>query len=107
MRNLVKLTKKYLDNQQPNELGKLLHQNWLEKRQLIDGITNSEIDHYYQKAIDNGALGGKLCGAGGDGFLLFYCKKNKQNQVRKTLSDLKETLFGFETTGSKIIHNTL
>jgi len=106
MRNLAKAMEKCMDNHQLDKFGELLHQNWLEKRQLVNGITNPRIDYYYQKAMDNGAIGGKLCGAGGGGFLLFYCEKNKQKKVKKALSDLKETSFGFETTGSKIIHNT-
>ncbi|MBU1289750.1 GHMP kinase [Patescibacteria group bacterium] len=107
MRNLAKTMKECMDNCQLDKFGELLRQNWIEKRQLVDGITDSKIDYYYQKAIDNGAVGGKLCGAGGGGFLLFYCEKNKQNRLRKALSDLEETPFSFELNGSKIIHDIL
>jgi len=107
MRNLAKLMNKYLNNCRLDRFGELLHQNWLEKRQLVNGITDSKIDRYYQKAIDNGALGGKICGAGGGGFLLLYCHKEKQNQVRKALSNLEEMYFNFEPSGTKIIHNSL
>ena len=107
MRNLAKTMRKYLADHQLDKFGELLHKNWLEKRKLADGITNSEIDSFYQKAIDNGALGGKICGAGGGGFLLLYCHKEKQDQVRKALSKLKEMYFNFEPTGTKIIHNSL
>jgi len=51
-----------------NETGKLLHENWLLKKTLVGSISNSEIDDMYNKAMDAGALGGKICGAGGGGF---------------------------------------
>lgn len=105
MRNLAKATKEHLINYRLDKIGELLHTNWLEKRQLAQGITDLEIDSLYQKAIDNGALGGKICGAGGGGFLLLYCKKENQNKVRKVLNNLKETSFNFEPRGSKIIHH--
>jgi len=107
MRDLVKKMKKYLDNNELDEVGQLLHENWLEKRQLAQGITDPWIDSTYQKALDNGALGGKICGAGGGGFLLVYCKKENQNRVRRALKDLEETPFSFEPSGSQIIHNGL
>ena len=74
------------------------------KKKLASGISSTEIDHYYEKAIQAGAVGGKLLGAGGGGFLLFYCEKENQNAVRKALADLKETPFNFEPQGSKIIY---
>ena len=103
MKNLAKEMKKCLTKHQLNKIGELLHKNWLEKKQLATEITNSEIDFLYQKAIKNGALGGKICGAGGGGFLLFYCEPQKQKQVKKVLSDLRELKFQFEPRGSEII----
>ncbi len=105
MRNLVEEMKDCLTNSHLNKFGELLHKNWLEKRQLAPGITSPETNSYYQKAIDNGALGGKICGAGGGGFLLIYCNKKNQNKVRKTLAGLEEMPFGFEEEGTKIIFN--
>jgi len=107
MRDLAKEMKKCLINNRLDDIGYLLHQNWLEKRQLAQGITNPWIDSIYQKAINNGALGGKICGAGGGGFFLFYCKKENQNRVRHALRGLEETPFGLESNGSQIIHNRL
>jgi len=92
------INKKNLD-----KIGKLLDENWQNKKKLASRISNSVIDDYYQKALHAGAIGGKLCGAGGGGFLMLYCKKEHQEKVRKTLKDLKELEFGFEPTGSQII----
>lgn len=104
IRNLVEIAKNQLLGGELDKIGELLHHNWLEKRQLAEGITDSEIDYFYQKAIDNGAIGGKLCGAGGGGFLLLYCAKENQNKIRQALTDLKEMPFNFESGGSQIIH---
>jgi len=106
MRNMAKKMGERLSNNRLDQFGELLHENWLEKKQLAGGITDPNIDMLYQKAIDAGALGGKICGAGGGGFFLFYCLKEKQNAVRDALSELEEMTFNFEPTGSKIIHNT-
>jgi D-glycero-alpha-D-manno-heptose-7-phosphate kinase len=106
MRDMAKKMEEHLSNNRLDQFGELLHKNWLEKKQLAQGITDPDIDSLYQKAIDAGALGGKICGAGGGGFFLFYCPKEKQNAVRDALSELEEMTFNFEPTGSKIIHNT-
>ena len=68
-------------------------------------MTSSEIDDYYSEALKNGAVGGKLVGAGGGGFLLFYCDKNKK-QLREAMEKLglKEAPFGFDMEGCKIIY---
>ena len=85
-------------------LGEILHQGWMLKRQLADSISNDKIDKYYQKALDAGALGGKLLGAGGGGFLLLYCLPPKRAAVKEALSHLKELEFSLEPEGSKIIY---
>ncbi|MFN8670602.1 MAG: GHMP kinase [Candidatus Sericytochromatia bacterium] len=97
------LRESLLDNNFSN-FGELLHKSWLLKKGLASNISNNLIDEYYNKAINAGALGGKILGAGGGGFLLFYCEEKYQNNVRKALSDLKETPFLFEPQGSKIIY---
>ena len=60
------------------EFGKLLHQSWMYKRELAQGVTNPKIDAMYDAALDAGAVGGKLLGAGGGEFILFYAEKNRQ-----------------------------
>ena len=73
------------------------------KKNLSQSITNNFIDKIYNKAIDNGALGGKITGAGGGGFLLLYVPLNKQMKVKKALSNLTHVPFKFENKGSQII----
>ena len=71
---------------------------------LASRISNSQIDDYYARARRAGAIGGKILGAGGGGFLLLYCDEEKQDQVRQALAELKECPFYFEPQGSKIIY---
>jgi D-glycero-alpha-D-manno-heptose-7-phosphate kinase len=85
-------------------LAEILHAGWMYKRELASGISNEQINHYYDIAIKNGASGGKLLGAGGGGFLLFYVKEDYQDRVRKALSDLKELEFHFDYAGTGIIY---
>ena len=94
-----------VDNKQPiDNFGKLLGEQWKVKRELTDKISNKEIDSIYEAGLSAGALGGKLLGAGGGGFILFYVNKNKQYKVRSALKKLLYIPFGFEFTGSKIIY---
>ncbi len=108
--NLQKMTelahelKKVLYSNQLDDFGRILHEGWLLKRELTSKISNDKIDYYYQIGIDSGALGGKLLGAGGNGFLLFYCQEYYQDQLRKKLADLKELPFLFDTVGTTIVH---
>lgn len=84
-------------------VGEIMHEGWLLKKELASGISNSAIDHYYDAALKAGAVGGKLLGAGGGGFLLFYCEPKYQNGVRRSLN-LRELKFRFDNEGSKIIY---
>ena len=92
-----------LRNNDLTEFGSILHKGWMFKKQLASKITNPIIDAYYEKARNAGALGGKILGSGGGGFLLFYVEEPHQNAVRNALSDLRETPFKFEPAGSRII----
>lgn len=85
-------------------VGHLLHESWVLKKQLASRISNDRVDEYYARARKAGAIGGKLCGAGGGGFLLLYCEENAHAAVRRALQDLKEMPFEFEPQGSKIIY---
>jgi len=85
-------------------IGEILHKSWLLKRSLASGITNPLIDESYEKALNAGAIGGKLLGAGGGGFLLFYVKQENQEKVKQALSNLKYMKFGFDKFGSSIIY---
>ena len=87
-----------------NEFGRLLDYTWRLKRQTGSRISTDSIDGMYQKAINAGALGGKLLGAGGGGFLLFYVEPDKQESVRKAMEGLLEIPFKFENIGTEIIY---
>lgn len=87
-----------------DEFGRLLDTTWRLKRQTGAKISTDSIDGLYQKAMDAGALGGKLLGAGGGGFLLFYVPEERQNAVREALSKLMYVPFKFEDGGTQIIH---
>lgn len=89
-----------------DDFGRLLHESWQLKRGLSVGISTDAIDEIYQKAMRAGALGGKLLGAGGGGFLLFYVEPEKQAAVRATLKDLLHVPFQFENSGTMVVHYT-
>lgn len=86
-----------------SDFGILLNETWQQKRGINAEISTDFIDSAYQKAVDAGALGGKLLGAGGGGCLLFYVEKDRQDSVREALSDMHEIKFRFENEGTKII----
>ncbi len=83
--------------------GELLHQAWQAKRELSEKVSNSEVDTVYEQARAAGAIGGKLLGAGGGGFLLVFAPLSKQSKIQKQLSGLIQVPFKFEFSGSQII----
>ena len=93
-----------LERNQLDDFGRILHEGWLLKRSLATGISNGIVDEIYNKGIKAGALGGKLLGAGGAGFLLFYCPKDRQERFRSEMGAIKEMGFHFDDFGSKIIY---
>lgn len=86
------------------DFGGLLHESWQIKRSLSSKISNSAIDNLYEKALKNGALGGKLLGAGGGGFMLLFVSPERQKDLRRALSGLLEVKFSFEDSGTQIIY---
>jgi D-glycero-alpha-D-manno-heptose-7-phosphate kinase len=86
-------------------IGEYLHEGWMLKQQLASRISNPEINNIYDTAKSAGAIGGKITGAGGGGFLLLYCPHGKQETVRSALADLQELSFLLEHDGSKVIFN--
>lgn len=84
--------------------GKLLHESWECKRSLADNISTPAIDSYYEKAMRSGATGGKILGAGGGGFMLFFVAPELQARVREELRDLVHVPFKFESSGSRVVH---
>ena len=103
MTALARTLRDSLVRQNLDDFGAVLHEGWVLKQSLSEKISNSEVDHFYNLGITSGAKGGKLLGAGGWGFLLFYCKKENQEQLRKALG-LREIAFRFDTFGSKVFY---
>ena len=85
------------------EVGRLLHQSWLCKRSLSDKVSTPEIDHLYEEAMRAGAVGGKILGAGGGGFLLLFVRPELQSKVRERLKHLIHVPFEFENSGSRVV----
>ena len=96
-------SKKALESGKTAEFGELLHEHWLHKRKRSSGMSNPQIDEWYELAMKNGALGGKLVGAGGGGFLLFYAQD--RNQLRKAMNaaGLEEVRFRYDFEGTKVL----
>lgn len=93
-----------LEDNDISGFGTFLHENWVLKKTLAFGISNSRIDEWYERARQAGALGGKIVGAGGGGFLLVFAPKNRHKSIINELSELKYTPFVFEPQGSRIIY---
>ncbi len=99
--------KSALENDNVTMFGKLLHEHWLEKKRISTKISNRSIDRWYDKAMQNGALGGKLMGAGGGGFLLLCSDYGKRKHLRKLMEaeGLRYMDFQFDWEGSKVLGN--
>jgi D-glycero-alpha-D-manno-heptose-7-phosphate kinase len=89
--------------QNTEDFGQLLNESWKLKRSLSSRVTTSEIDEMYAAALKAGAIGGKLCGAGGGGFMLLFVPPRKQRLVKQALKRFLHVPFRFETLGSQII----
>ena len=100
-------TRKYLENGQVDMLGELFHAHWETKKKRSSAISSPIIDECYETAMKNGALGGKLIGAGGGGFLMFYCKNGEKHKVIESIQKmgLKWERFHFDFDGAKILVN--
>jgi D-glycero-alpha-D-manno-heptose-7-phosphate kinase len=96
--------KQMLEKNNIDDFGRYLHEGWLLKKSLTKGISNTLVDDIYNMGLRSGALGGKLLGAGGSGFLLFYCPREKQENFRNQMDRSTEMKFQFDNHGSKIIY---
>lgn len=107
MRDLaLDLAEKLGTGEDPDVLGRFLNENWELKRTLEKRVSSPRIDRWYRTALKAGALGGKLLGAGGGGFLLFYVPSENQPAVRRALGDLQELPIKLESDGSRLVHIT-
>ena len=86
-----------------DSVGAILHESWTLKRSLTDGVSSSDIEAWYNRAMAAGAEGGKLLGAGAGGFLIFYAQEERHEMITRALSDLRRIPFRFEPLGSRII----
>tara|TARA_Y100001958_G_C20891100_1_gene317243 strand:- start:85 stop:648 length:564 start_codon:yes stop_codon:yes gene_type:complete len=106
IKNQVSICKKILINQNKiNDIGYLLDEYWHIKKQLSDLVSPRNIDEIYKVGKTSGALGGKLLGSGGSGFMMFYCEKKNQSKLIKSLSKLQRINFESTNHGSRIIFN--
>ena len=103
----VELGEKMIKSGNIDDFGKLLHDAWIEKKELSKSISNHKIDELYKTSIQNGALGGKLLGAGGGGFLLIYMMKEKQKNFLKKIKNITNIPFKFSNKGCEVILNSL
>ena len=101
----VNLSKEYLNKGKLDDFGYLLHESWSKKKELSKHISSNFIDNLYRKGLKNGAIGGKILGAGGGGFLLFYVDEKKIHNFKKSFKKYTVIPFKFENKGSKIIFN--
>jgi D-glycero-alpha-D-manno-heptose-7-phosphate kinase len=107
LRALMRLAQELRDALAANDLeafGEILHQGWLQKRDLASGISTSRIDEWYECARAHGAAGGKILGAGGGGFLLLFAPPDRHAEIAAALPELRRVPFRFEPQGSKIIY---
>lgn len=102
--DLVPVLKKALYDGNIDVLGEVLNQNWNLKKSLASGISNDRLDDIYKKALEKGATGGKLLGAGGSGFFLFYVPRQNHKQFEEFSQNYKVLDFKFEDEGSTIIY---
>ncbi len=104
MCSIARTLKEELQKNHADAMGELLHENWMLKKSLASGISSPYIDEIYEKAMRAGASGGKLLGAGGAGFMIFYVPEDKHQSVRNVLSMLREMAFEIDNSGASIVH---
>jgi D-glycero-alpha-D-manno-heptose-7-phosphate kinase len=100
---MVEEGRKLLVDGDLDEFGHLLNESWMLKRELGAGVSNAEIDSIYESAVKNGALGGKLLGAGGTGFMVFYVPYGERKRVEAALDRFSQVPIGFETDGTRLL----
>lgn len=93
-----------LNDNNLDDFGRILHEGWKLKKTLADNISTDYVDSIYEQGISAGASGGKLLGAGGGGFILFYCPKEKQEKFCEVMKEYRTLSFNFDNFGSKIIY---
>ncbi len=105
LKQMAYIAKEELERGNLNIIGEMLHESWKLKKELATNISNGSIDDLYLAARNAGAIGGKIAGAGGGGFMILFCPHEKQDAVREALCELQELPFALEYDGSKVIFN--
>jgi D-glycero-alpha-D-manno-heptose-7-phosphate kinase len=103
VKDLGKRSKEALVNERASEFGALMHEHWEYKRKRSKEMSNPQIDEWYELGMKNGALGGKLVGAGGGGFLMFYAEDRNQLRHAMSKAGLDEVRFRFDFEGSRVM----
>jgi D-glycero-alpha-D-manno-heptose-7-phosphate kinase len=107
LRRLVQLAdelRRVLTANDLDAFGEILHESWMIKKTMASGVSNGRIDEWYERARANGAVGGKITGAGGGGFLLLYAPRERHVDIQRALPELRPVVCGLEPQGSKIIY---
>jgi len=107
MAELAHIMKSELESGNLDSFGEILHENWELKKSLAVGISNTQIDHWYDTARRHGASGGKILGAGAGGFLIFAADEDRHAEIAQALAGLRRVKLGFEPLGSRIIFYNL
>jgi D-glycero-alpha-D-manno-heptose-7-phosphate kinase len=105
MRQMAYLGRELLEKGALDDFGRLLHESWMLKKSLASRISNPDLDQLYDRARNAGVIGGKITGAGGGGFLLLFCPREKLDSVREAMGELTELPFHLEPDSSKVIFN--
>ena len=95
--------KSYLEKGDFDSFGNMMNEHWYEKKKRSEAMTNEKINHWYEGALKNGAVGGKIVGAGGGGFLMFYAKDKDMLRNYFLREGVEEVMFRFDYEGAKII----
>lgn len=106
MRRMVQLAfemKQELESNSLQNIGAMLDENWRLKAQLTSGISDSQIDEWYERGLANGALGGKLLGAGNGGFMMFFAPPEAHDAIKRAMSELRFVKFRLERNGAQIV----
>jgi D-glycero-alpha-D-manno-heptose-7-phosphate kinase len=103
VKELALASRDALENDKPREFGNILHEHWIHKKKRSSGMSNSQIDEWYETARANGAIGGKLVGAGGGGFLMFYAEDRARLRSSMKQAGLDEVRFAFDFEGTKVL----
>jgi len=104
MRDQADTLRGELERSNIDAIGRLMHEGWLLKREMASGVSSSDLDRLYQRGCAAGAVGGKLLGAGGGGFFLFYVEPERRQAVIEALAELRQVDFALERQGTRIIY---